>query len=153
MSLKIQRAGGTVLRKPPVRGERMMKMDKQAIKEKVQAIVAAPSCCPELKAAGEEWLAAVGTAREKAASEKLIAELEADVLEVDQVLAFFASREGQKLFGAEKAAKMAQHMREGRRQEGSTAIAQLVRRGGKSSTIRPACYEHGERNGGVSREP
>ena len=112
MSLEIQRARGTVLRKPPVRGERMMKMDKQAIKEKVQAIVAAPSCCPELKAAGEEWLAAVGTAREKAASEKLIAELEADVLEVDQVLAFFASREGQKLFGAEKAAKMAQHMRE-----------------------------------------
>ena len=34
------------------------------------------------------------------------------VLEVDQVLAFFASPEGQKLFGAEKAAEMAQHMRE-----------------------------------------
>lgn len=87
-------------------------MDKQAIKEKVQAIVAAPSCCAELKAVGEEWLAAFGTAGEKAASEKLIAELQADVLEVGQVLAFFASSEGQKLFGAEKAAEMAQHMKE-----------------------------------------
>lgn len=87
-------------------------MDKQAIKEKVQTIVAAPSCCAELKAVGEEWLAAFGTDREKAASEKLIAELEADVLEVDQVLAFFASSEGKKLFGAVKAAEMAQHMEE-----------------------------------------
>ncbi len=90
----------------------MVNMDKQAIKEKVQAVVASPSCCPELKAVGAEWLAAFGTEREKAASQKLIAELQADVLEVDQVLAFFASPEGQKLFGAEKAAEMAQHMRE-----------------------------------------
>ena len=87
-------------------------MDKQTVEEKVQAIVAAPSCCAELKAVGEEWLAAFGTDREKPASQKLIAELQTDVLEVDQVLAFFASPEGQKLFGAEKAAEMAQHMRE-----------------------------------------
>ena len=87
-------------------------MHKQTVKEKLQAIVAAPSCCAELKALGEEWLAAFGTDREKAASQKLIAELQTDVLEVDQVLAFFASPEGQKLFGAEKAAEMAQHMRE-----------------------------------------
>ena len=87
-------------------------MDKQAIKEKVQAIVAAPSCCAELKAVGEEWLAAFGTEREKAASETLIAERPADVREGDPVVAVVASPEGQKLFGAEKAAEMAQHMRE-----------------------------------------
>ena len=131
-------------------------------------MVASPSCCPELKTVGAEWLAAFGTEREKAASQKLIAELQADVLEVDQVLAFFASPEGQKLFGAEKAAKMAQHMREvkaaggkycdcpactpGRREE-NTAIVPPARRAGKSWTIRPACYEHGERTGSVSRDP
>ncbi len=87
-------------------------MDKQTIKEKVQAIVAAPSCCAELKAVGEEWLAAFGTDGEKAASKKLIAELEADVQTIDAVLGFFASKAGAEFFGAARAAELAQHARE-----------------------------------------
>ena len=47
--------------------------------EKVNALIAAPTCCAELRAVAEEWLKAVGTEGEKEASAKLIAELEEDV--------------------------------------------------------------------------
>ena len=40
-------------------------MDKATIKAKVEAMVAAPSCCNELKEAGERYLKAMGTADEK----------------------------------------------------------------------------------------
>ena len=41
--------------------------------EKVKAVIAAPSCCAELRAVAEEWLQAVGTDGEKEASAKLVA--------------------------------------------------------------------------------
>ena len=47
--------------------------------EKVNALIAAPSCCAELRAVAEEWLKAVGTEGEKEASAKLIAELEEEL--------------------------------------------------------------------------
>ncbi len=87
-------------------------MTKAEIKQKVQDLINAPSCYAGLKTVAEEWLKAEGTADEKAASAKLVAELEADVQTIDEVLDFFSSEAGQKAVGAEAAAGMAKHFRE-----------------------------------------
>lgn len=71
--------------------------------EKVNALIAAPSCCAELRAVAEEWLKAVGTEGEKEASAKLIAELEEDVCTLDDVIPFFESEAGIRFFGEEGA--------------------------------------------------
>ena len=41
-------------------------MDKNELIATVKAMIAAPSCCQELKEAGQNWLAALGTAEESA---------------------------------------------------------------------------------------
>lgn len=87
-------------------------MTKEEIKTKVEAINVAPSCCPELKAVCGEWLKAYGTAGEKAASEKLIAELEADVSPIEAVRDFFESEAGKAKVGADVAAQLAAHAKE-----------------------------------------
>lgn len=75
--------------------------------EKVRELIAAPSCCPEAKAAGQALLDAVGTDKEADAARALIAELEEDVCSADDALAFFDSEAGVKFFGAERAAGLA----------------------------------------------
>lgn len=87
-------------------------MTKAEIVEKVKDLVAAPSCYAPLKALAEAWLKAQGTAAEKEMSGKLVAELEADVQPAENSLHFFESEAGQKIFGAEAAAKMAAHFKE-----------------------------------------
>jgi len=75
--------------------------------EKVKAVIAAPSCCTELKAVAQNYLNALNTTAEKEAARKLVEELEEDVLPIDVVLAFASSSEGAKVFGEEKAAAFA----------------------------------------------
>ncbi len=87
-------------------------MTKMEIKQKVQDLVNAPSCYVGLKKVAEEWLKAEGTEAEKEMSVRLVAELEADVQTIDEVLDFFSSEAGQKAVGAEMAANMAAHFRE-----------------------------------------
>ncbi len=87
-------------------------MTKAEIAEKVKALMEAPSCCAELKAVCEVWLKAAGTAEEKAMSEKLITELEADVQTIDAVIELFGSEAGEKIVGAETAAQMLKHFKE-----------------------------------------
>ena len=72
----------------------------------VKEVLAAPSCCAELKAAGEKWLASVGTGEQKAAADALLAELKEDVSSIDGVIGFFGSEAGKGYFGAEKAAQL-----------------------------------------------
>ena len=87
-------------------------MDKQTINAKVKEIVAAPSCCAELKAAGQAWLDSVGSPAQKEAAEKLVRELKEDICGIDDVLALFSSDAGAKLFGAETAAQLASKAKE-----------------------------------------
>jgi hypothetical protein len=87
-------------------------MTKEQIIEKVKELINAPSCYAGLKAVAEDWLKAVGTADEKAASAKLVAELEADVQTIDSVLGFFESDAAREKFGAETAANYAAHFKE-----------------------------------------
>lgn len=82
------------------------------VKEKVQEMVAAPSCCAELKAAGQNWLDAVGTDKEAEAATALLAEIEEDVVTIDELIAFAGSETGAKVFGEEGAANMLAHAKE-----------------------------------------
>ena len=84
-------------------------MDKVIIKANVKDVAAAPSCCAELREVCNNYLGALGTDFEKAAAEKLVAELKADVCTIDEVIGLFTSPKGEELFGAEQAAKIAEH--------------------------------------------
>ena len=64
------------------------------VKEKTAALIAAHSCSAEAKAAAEKWLAAVGTAEEAEATKAYIAELEADIMPIDGLIAFAGSEAG-----------------------------------------------------------
>lgn len=79
-------------------------MTKDEIKEEVKKTIDAPSCCPELKEAGQAYLDAEGTPKEQEAAKTLIAELEDDVTSIDDLIALASSPAGEDLFGKEKAA-------------------------------------------------
>lgn len=90
-------------------------MDKEVLNyvvEKTHALMSAPSCSKEAKASAQTWLDAVGTENEAAATEKYIAELEADIMPVDGLIAFAESDMGAQVFGADTAKHVADHARE-----------------------------------------
>lgn len=64
------------------------------------------------KEAGEKYLAAVGTDDQKKAAEMLVAELEEDVLTLDQNIEFFASPAAAEKFGKEAEEGYLAHFKE-----------------------------------------
>lgn len=82
------------------------------VKEQTEALIAAPSCSAEAKAAAEKWLAAVGTAEEAEATKAYIAELEADIMPIDGLIGFAGSEAGVGVFGAELAKNILAHAKE-----------------------------------------
>lgn len=77
--------------------------------EKTHELMNAASCSSEAKAAAQSWLNAVGTEQEAAATKKYIAELEADIMPIDALIAFAGSEAGAGCFGAELAKNIAAH--------------------------------------------
>lgn len=82
------------------------------VKEQTAALIAAPSCSAEAKAAAEKWLAAVGTADEAEATKTYVAELEADIMPIDGLIGFAGSEAGEGVFGAELAKNILAHAKE-----------------------------------------
>ena len=82
------------------------------VKEQTAALIAAPSCSAEAKAAAEKWLTAVGTAEEAEATKAYVAELEADIMPIDGLIAFAGSEAGVGVFGAELAKNILAHAEE-----------------------------------------
>ena len=76
-------------------------MDKQTLNDKLKQLAAAPSCCPELKAAIQAYFDAAGTPDEKSATENLLAEIEDDIQTVDGLVAFAHSQRAVDIFGVE----------------------------------------------------
>ncbi len=74
-------------------------MDKQTLIEKIKAMAAAPSCCPELTATIQNYFDALGTANEKSAAQNLIAEIEEDITDIDSLVAFAHSDRAKEIFG------------------------------------------------------
>ncbi len=74
-------------------------MTKENLIEKIKAMAAAPSCCPELTAAVQKYFDALGTDKEKVAAQNLIAEIEEDISDVDSLVAFAHSDRAKEIFG------------------------------------------------------
>lgn len=87
-------------------------MDMTKLTEEVKNLMNAPSCCPEAKAACEKWLAAAGTADEEAATAALKAEVAADIMPIDGLIAFAGSDAGEKVFGKDLAARILAHAKD-----------------------------------------
>lgn len=77
-------------------------MDKNTlefVKNETEKLLAAHSCCGELRSAAENYLKSIGTADEHKAAQAYIAELEEDVTPIDGLIAFAGSPVGAKVFG------------------------------------------------------
>lgn len=85
---------------------------KALVTEQAKLLINADTCCPEAKTAAEDWLAALGTEDEQAAGEGLIAELEDDIMPIDQLIDFAQSEAAIQIFGAEMAKEAAAHGKE-----------------------------------------
>ncbi len=83
---------------------------RDALAEKTKALIAVEWADANLKAAAQAWLDTYDDGKANGpAAEKFVAELEASVLTVDQIIGFTASDAAKEKFGAEQAAKMNAH--------------------------------------------
>ena len=82
------------------------------VTEKLNDLLAAPMACAEVKEAAKSWLEAVDTNREAEETKRLIAELEADIIPIDGLIAFSASDAGVQVLGEEKAKEIHAHAKE-----------------------------------------
>ena len=90
-------------------------MEKQVLDfvvEKTRELIDAPTCSSETKDSANAWLAAVGSANEAEETKKYIAELEADIMPIDQLIGFSESEAGMTYFGADAAKGIAAHAKE-----------------------------------------
>lgn len=84
-------------------------MKREDVVKTVEELVAAHSCNGDLKALAQEWLQAEGSAKQKELSVKLVNSAEADIMPIDDLIAFTASEKGVQLFGADLAKKIHDH--------------------------------------------
>lgn len=85
---------------------------KEFVTQKVNELIAAPSCCAEAKEIAQNWLDALGTDKEAEATRNLIAELEEDIMPIDGLIAFAGSEAGAQVFGEELAKNVLAHGQE-----------------------------------------
>lgn len=85
---------------------------KEFVTQKVNELIAAPSCCAEAKEIAQNWLDALGTDKEAEAARNLIAELEEDIMPIDGLIAFAGSEAGAQVFGEELAKNVLAHGQE-----------------------------------------
>ena len=85
---------------------------KVFVEQKVKEMMSAHSCSAEAKAAGQSFLDALGTENEGEQTKRLIAELEQDIMPIDNLIAFAASEAGAQVFGKETAKNVEAHARE-----------------------------------------
>lgn len=90
-------------------------MDQKALEftvEKARALIGAPTCSAEARAAAQAWLDAVGTEREADETKRFVEEMEADIMPIDQLIGFADSDAGRGYFGADTAKGIADHAQE-----------------------------------------
>lgn len=103
---------------------------RKFVEEKTKEVLAAPSCCPELKEMAQKWLDAENTPEEAEVTKAYLQELSEDVLSIDSLIGFASSEQGAEVFGAEQAKEMA-------------AAAQKAKEAGAKHCICPACTAGG----------
>lgn len=82
------------------------------IQELTADLLAAPSACKEIKEAAQNYLDAVGKEGEAEAAKAYVAELEADIMPIDGLIAFAESDMGAKVFGADGVKNVLIHAKE-----------------------------------------
>jgi hypothetical protein len=90
-------------------------MQKNLLKkmiEKTNELIAAPSVCPEAKAAAETWLKEVGEDNEKEATQAYLTELKEDITPIGELVAFAKSDCAKEEFGEEGAKNFLAHAEE-----------------------------------------
>ena len=85
---------------------------EKTIQELTADLLAAPSACKEIKEAAQNYLDAVGKEGEAEAAKAYVAELEADIMPIDGLIAFAESDMGAKVFGEEGAKNILIHAKE-----------------------------------------
>lgn len=108
----------------------MTENTRKFVEEKTQEILKAPSCCPELKAIAEKWLAVKGTSEEAKVTADYLQELSEDVLPIDALIAFASSEKGAEVFGAEQAKAMAEKGTEAKKSGAKYCICPACSAGG-----------------------
>ena len=84
----------------------------KTIQELTADLLAAPSACKEIKEAAQNYLDAVGPEGEAEAAKAYVAELEADIMPIDGLIAFAESDMGAKVFGADGVKNVLIHAKE-----------------------------------------
>lgn len=84
----------------------------KTIQELTADLLAAPSACKEIKEAAQNYLDAVGKEGEAEAAKAYVAELEADIMPIDGLIAFAEFDMGAKVFGADGAKNVLIHTKE-----------------------------------------
>ena len=84
----------------------------KTIQELTADLLAAPSACKEIKEAAQNYLDAVGKEGEAEAAKAYVAELEADIMPIDGLIAFAESDMGAKVFGADGVQNVLIHAKE-----------------------------------------
>lgn len=74
-------------------------MDVKSITDHVHKMIAAPSCCAELKAAGTFYLNSIGQAEESGARSALIKEIKEDIVPIDGLIEFLGTPHAAEIFG------------------------------------------------------
>ena len=90
-------------------------MDKNRLElvvEQTRQLIEAPTCSSETKEAAQNWLNAVGTEAQQEETKRYFAELQADIMPIDQLIAFAGSDKGVAYFGADTAAGIVAHAKE-----------------------------------------
>ena len=84
----------------------------KTIQELTADLLAAPSACKQIKEAAQNYLDAVGKEGEAEAAKAYVAELEADIMPIDGLIAFAESDMGAKVFGADGVKNVLIHAKE-----------------------------------------
>ena len=84
----------------------------KTIQELTADLLAAPSACKEIKEAAQNYLDAVGKEGGAEAAKAYVAELEADIMPIDGLIAFAESDMGAKVFGADGVKNVLIHAKE-----------------------------------------
>ena len=85
---------------------------EKTIRELTGDLLAAPSACKEIKDAAQNYLDAVGTEKEADAAKAYVAEMEADIMPIEELIAFVDSPAGAQVFGEDGVKKMSAHAHE-----------------------------------------
>lgn len=84
-------------------------MEKKDVVKKVEELIVIPHCCSELKEAGRAWIDSIGSEEEKTTAEALIAEIEEDIVPIDELIEFAESEGAVEAFGEERAREFKAH--------------------------------------------